>query len=63
MTILMRLSPLILVALLQTGTTEKGWTDLFNGTDFSGWKTDHDAYTTAFDRLLKDLRAENAALA
>ena len=38
MTILMRLSPLILVALLQTGTTEKGWTDLFNGTDFSGWK-------------------------
>jgi hypothetical protein len=38
MTILMRLSPLILVALLQTGTTDKGWTDLFNGTDFTGWK-------------------------
>ena len=26
--------------------------------DFSRWKTDHDAYTQAFDRLLKDLRAE-----
>jgi len=29
--------------------------------DFSCWKTDHDAYTQAFERLLKDLRAEEAA--
>ena len=29
--------------------------------DFSNWKTDHDAYTKAFERLLKDLRAEKAA--
>jgi hypothetical protein len=29
--------------------------------DFSNWKTDHDAYAQAFDRLLKDLRNEKAA--
>jgi hypothetical protein len=29
--------------------------------DFSAWKTDHDAYLRAFDRLLRDLRAEGAA--
>ena len=29
--------------------------------DFSHWKTDHDAYTQVFDRLLKDLRAEKEA--
>jgi uncharacterized protein YjbI with pentapeptide repeats len=28
--------------------------------DFSRWKTEHDAYTQAFDRLLKDLRTEKA---
>jgi hypothetical protein len=28
--------------------------------DFCGWKTDHDAYTKAFERLLKDLRSEKA---
>ena len=26
--------------------------------DFSNWKTDHDAYTKAFELLLKDLRSE-----
>jgi hypothetical protein len=29
--------------------------------DFSTWKQDHDAYQRAFDRLLRDLRAEGAA--
>jgi hypothetical protein len=28
---------------------------------FSLWKTDHDAYSKAFERLLKDLRSEKAA--
>ena len=27
--------------------------------DFTRWK-DHDAYTTAFDRLLRDLKAQKA---
>jgi hypothetical protein len=30
--------------------------------DFSRWKGDHDVYTKAFDRLLKDLRTEGEAL-
>jgi len=29
--------------------------------DFSHWKTDHDAYARALERLLKDLRPERAA--
>ncbi len=31
--------------------------------DFSAWKTDHDAYKKAFDRLLRDLKAEKEAVA
>jgi TIR domain len=31
--------------------------------DFSHWKADTDAYTQAFDRLLRDLKAETAAAA
>jgi uncharacterized protein YjbI with pentapeptide repeats len=31
--------------------------------DFTNWKTDHDAYTKAIERLLKDLRNEESASA
>ncbi len=32
----------------------------FHIPDFSKWKTDHDAYKLAFDRLLIDLKGETA---
>jgi len=38
MTTLMRLGPLVLAAVLQTTATEPGFTQLFNGKDFTGWK-------------------------
>src|SRR5919109_169884 len=38
MTMFTRLCPLLVVALLQAGTAGNGWTDLFNGKDFTGWK-------------------------
>jgi hypothetical protein len=31
--------------------------------DFRAWKTDHDVYRLAFDRLLKDLKQEGAPTA
>ena len=34
----LRLLPLLLAALLQQGPVEPGWTELFNGKDFTGWK-------------------------
>jgi hypothetical protein len=34
----LRYAPLLLAALLQVPPTEPGWTSLFNGKDFSGWK-------------------------
>ncbi|NIW80338.1 MAG: hypothetical protein GWN16_13170 [Calditrichae bacterium] len=43
-------------------TVESGWARLVRNTrhigDFINWK-DHDAYQKAFDRLLRDLKAED----
>ncbi|HXW08649.1 MAG TPA: DUF1080 domain-containing protein [Vicinamibacterales bacterium] len=38
MTSLLRISPLFLAAFLQAGQTEPGFTQLFNGKDFTGWR-------------------------
>ena len=42
-------------------TIESGWPTLIKNTrnigDFTKWK-DHDSYQKAFDRLLRDLKAE-----
>ncbi len=38
MNITFRLLPLMLAASLQQGAVEPGWTELFNGKDFAGWK-------------------------
>jgi enterochelin esterase-like enzyme len=38
MNITMRFLPLILAAGIQQGPVEPGWTELFNGKDFTGWK-------------------------
>ena len=38
MNITMRLLPLLLAAAMQQGAIEPGWTELFNGKDFTGWK-------------------------
>jgi len=33
----MHLLPLMLAAAMQQGPIEPGWTELFNGKDFTGW--------------------------
>ena len=38
MNIITRLLPLLVAAALQQGPIEPGWTELFNGKDFTGWK-------------------------
>jgi enterochelin esterase family protein len=38
MNITMRLLPLLLATAMQQGPVEPGWTELFNGKDFTGWK-------------------------
>ena len=38
MNITFRLLPLVLAASMQQGAVEPGWTELFNGKDFTGWK-------------------------
>jgi hypothetical protein len=38
MNTLLRFSPVLLAAFIQTGTPEAGFTQLFNGKDFTGWK-------------------------
>ena len=38
MHITLRVLPLLLAGLLQQGPLEPGWTELFNGKDFTGWK-------------------------
>ena len=38
MTTLLRLAPLVLAVAMQTPATEPGFTQLFNGKDFTGWK-------------------------
>ena len=43
MTTLIRLAPLVLaVVMMQTPATEPGFTQLFNGKDFTGWKVPAD---------------------
>ena len=46
------------------GALEGGWAEYVRNTrnigDFTQWKN-HDAFQQAFDRLLRDLRAEGAA--
>jgi hypothetical protein len=57
-TTLMRFAPLALAALLQTApATEPGFTQLFNGKDFTGWKVANpDSFT------IQDLAAAMIAL-
>jgi hypothetical protein len=43
MTMLTRFSPLLLALFLQTPTVEPGFTPLFNGKDFTGWKISNPA--------------------
>src|SRR6185312_16447191 len=38
MNITMRLLPLVFAVAVQQGPVEPGWTELFNGKDFTGWK-------------------------
>ena len=38
MNIITRMLPLLIAAALQQGPIEPGWTELFNGKDFTGWK-------------------------
>ena len=38
MNIITRMLPLLVAAALQQGPIEPGWTELFNGKDFTGWK-------------------------
>jgi enterochelin esterase-like enzyme len=38
MHITVRLMPFLLAAVMQQGPIEPGWTELFNGKDFTGWK-------------------------
>jgi len=49
MTMLMRLGPLVLAAVLQTSTPEAGFTQLFNGKDWTGWKVANPASFTIED--------------
>jgi 3-keto-disaccharide hydrolase len=43
MTTLLRLAPLVVAVVLQTGKTEPGFTQLFNGKDWTGWKVANEA--------------------
>src|SRR5262245_57559039 len=38
MTTMLRIAPLLLAAFMQSSATEPGFTQLFNGKDFTGWK-------------------------
>ena len=50
MTTLIRLAPLVLaVVMMQTPATEPGFTQLFNGKDFTGWKLSNPAAFTIED--------------
>jgi hypothetical protein len=39
----MRVAPLLFALTLQAAPTERGWTSLFNGKDFTGWKLSNPA--------------------
>jgi hypothetical protein len=43
MSTLMRVAPLLFALTLQAAPTERGWTSLFNGKDFTGWKLSNPA--------------------
>lgn len=43
MTMLIKFSPLLLALVVQTPTVEPGFTSLFNGKDFTGWKISNQA--------------------
>jgi hypothetical protein len=43
MTTLLRIAPLVVAVVLQTGKTEPGFTQLFNGKDWTGWKVANEA--------------------
>lgn len=49
MSILLRVSPLLLAIAFQMAPTEPGWTSLFNGKDFTGWKVVNPASFTIND--------------
>jgi hypothetical protein len=49
MSILLRFCPLLLAVAFQAAPTEPGWTGLFNGTDFTGWKVVNPASFTIKD--------------
>ena len=49
MSILLRFCPLLLAIAIQVAPTEPGWTSLFNGKDFTGWKVVNPASFTIKD--------------
>jgi len=49
MTTLIRLAPLVLAVAMQTPAAEPGFTQLFNGKDFTGWKLSNPAAFTIQD--------------
>jgi hypothetical protein len=49
MSTLLRVAPLLLAMLFQAAPTEPGWTSLFNGKDFNGWKLSNPASWTIKD--------------
>ena len=53
MSILFRLSPVVLAFALQTPTVEPGFTSLFNGKDFTGWKISNPASWSIEDGAMK----------
>ncbi len=53
MNILLRLSPLVLAFFVQTPALEPGFTPLFNGKDFTGWKISNPASWTIEDGAIK----------
>ena len=49
MTTLFRVAPLLFALFFQAAPTEQGWTSLFNGKDFTGWKVVNPASWTVKD--------------
>jgi hypothetical protein len=53
MTTLIKFSPLLLALFVQTPTVEPGFTSLFNGKDFTGWKISNPASWTIENGAMK----------
>ena len=53
MHMLLRLSPLLLAVFVQTPAVEPGFTSLFNGKDFTGWKISNPASFSIEDGAIK----------